>query len=161
MLCLLLWNTGFAAPAAKTRLFVIERNTNRNIVVYDANLTAHGAIDSRRPVVAYWMLKEHRMQREELSMFEWNSAYGFDLEQLSAGRHYRMLIKSFRDRSIEILCDRSITRAMALINGRMAYLSRIFIETDKTSLIPRVNYVELFGRDVRSGKTVREKIMNG
>jgi hypothetical protein len=161
MLCLLLSNTGFAAHASKTRLFVIERNTNRNIVVYDANLTALGSIDSRRPVVAYWMLKEPRMQREELSMLEWNSAYGFDLEQLSAGRHYRMLIKSFRERSIEILCDRSITRARALINGRMAYLSRIFIETDKTSLIPRVNHIVLFGRDVRSGKSVYEKIVNG
>ncbi len=160
ILCLLLFNTGFASNASKSRLFVIERDTNRNVVVYDANLTTRGAIDSRKPVDAYWMLIEQQRQRAELNVLEWNSAYGFDLIQVAAGRHYRMLIRSFRKRVIEIRCDSAAPRAMALIAGRQAYLSKIFIQTDKNSLIPRVDHIVLFGREVRSGKRIFEKIMN-
>ena len=49
-----------AAPAAATcppHLFVLERTTNKNIVVYDARRLPSGALDPAKPVIAYWILQ--------------------------------------------------------------------------------------------------------
>jgi phage gp46-like protein len=46
-----------AAPAAAqiktSRLFIIERDKNTNVVHYDARLTADGQLDPKEPVIAY------------------------------------------------------------------------------------------------------------
>jgi len=45
----------FADDRAHDALFRIERNKNANIVQYDARVAEDGKLDSKQPVVGYWI----------------------------------------------------------------------------------------------------------
>ncbi len=144
-------------PSAE-RLFIIERSLNSNIVAYDANVVAGRLLNSARPVDAYWIMHERGSRREELNYIEKSRAYGFDIEQVREGSHYRMAIRSFRDRLISVVLEKNRPRAVMLINGKRSYLSRIFIATAGSAFLPVVDHVVLYGVDVVSGERLREKI---
>src|ERR1039457_4263601 len=48
-------------------LFIIERNKNANVVHYDAQLTADGKLDPKRPVIAYWVMLAQGGRRQNLT----------------------------------------------------------------------------------------------
>ncbi len=150
--------TAFAE--GQRRLFTIERNLNSNVVVYEANINAHGEINPDRPVNAFWMLYEDHCRREKLNLLEWSMAYGFDIVPVKAGSHYRMSVKSCKNRIINILLEHNLPRAIIEINGRKGYLSKIYVHTIKGMIAMHVRHIELFGSDVVSGKKLYEKIVN-
>ncbi len=154
MVCLPVFGGG---PPAE-RLFVIQRSVNSNIVAYDANVAQGRHLNNARPVEAYWIMHEQGSRREELNYLEKRNAYGFDIEPVREGSHYRMTIRSFRERIISIVLEKNRPRAVMDINGRRSYLSRIFIATSGSSLLPVVDHVVLFGIDAVSGTLLREKI---
>ncbi len=148
----------FAGETSTERLFVIERNVNSNIVVYDARVVARKLFDQARPVDAYWIMREEGGRREELNYIEKQWAYGFDIESVREGSHYRMAIRSFSERSITVVLDKNRPRAITDINGRRSYLTRIYITTSGKSIMPSVDQVVLHGIDMSSGEYLREEI---
>lgn len=148
----------FGGEAPARRLFVIERSVNTNIVAYDVNMVPGRLINRERPVDAYWIMREQGGRREELNYFERNRAYGFDIEPVREGRHYRMAIRSFSERPISVVLEKDGPRAIIDINRRPSYLSRIYIESRGSSNLPVVDHVMLFGVDTANGRLLREKI---
>jgi hypothetical protein len=148
----------FGGEAPAERLFIIERSVNSNIVVYDANMVPGRLFNRARPVDAYWIMREQGSRREELNYIEKNRAYGFDIEPVREGRHYRMAIRSFRDRLISIVMEKDRPRAIIDINGRRSYLSRIYIASSGSSNLPSVDHMVLHGVDTASGRRLLEKI---
>lgn len=159
-LCMCLCICGPLRAERNERLFVIERNYNANVVVYDANLAGSGSLDESNPVRAYWVLNEEGRRRAELNFVERSRAYGFEIEQVVAGLHYRMFLKSFRQKVIQILFRHKRPYAIASIGGRMGYLSRIYVHSDRDGLFPRVYQIDLHGKDLVSGKALYERIVN-
>ncbi len=148
----------FGGESPAKRLFIIERSLNSNMVVYDANVVPGSFFNRVRPVDAYWIMREQDSRREELNYVEKRRAYGFDIEPVREGSHYRIALRSFRQRTISVVLENNRPRAIIDINGRRSYLSRIFIATGGSSLFPVVNHVELFGIDTANGERLREKI---
>src|SRR5579872_5952110 len=83
-------------------LFVIERNTNANVVHYDVNLAPNGEIDPRRPIQAYWIMAAQDGRREELSALERSRAYGFSVEPEPGLHSFRMELVAQKGRAIEV-----------------------------------------------------------
>jgi hypothetical protein len=57
------------AQVSYAPLFVIERNTNANVVHYEAKLK-DGHIDQHQPVIAYWIMGAEDGRRQELNLLE-------------------------------------------------------------------------------------------
>jgi cytoplasmic iron level regulating protein YaaA (DUF328/UPF0246 family) len=57
-------------------LFIIRRTKNTNEVHYDVNITSYGKINSKKPVISYWIMLEKNGQKENIGFFE-KKAYGF------------------------------------------------------------------------------------
>ncbi|MCB4791914.1 MAG: DUF4833 domain-containing protein [Elusimicrobia bacterium] len=142
--------------AQTNQLFVIGRSKNANIVRYDANVGADGKIDQKQPVAAYWLLLAKDGKREELSAMD-RKAYGFQCDFDKNTGVYKLLIKSFDKREIKVYHDKKMVRAEMVINGKPAYLNKVFI-TASGALIPKVESIELYGKDKKNGKTLHEKI---
>jgi len=157
-LALVLCLPAHGAEPPGRRLFIIERSVNSNIVVYDANVIEGKALNGARPVDAYWIMRELGGRREELNYIEKRRAYGFDIEKVREGSHYRMAIRSFRDRPISIVLEKNRPRAVMEINGRRGYLSRIFIASAGSAIVPLIDHVVLYGVDMVTGEPLREKI---
>lgn len=150
--------TALSTRAADQRLFIIERTTNGSIVHYDARLDNSGHLDSREPVVAYWTIGSINGKREGLSFLERTKAYGFRVKPTAPGR-YVMTVVSQKKIEIEVYEDSGLVRAVTSIDGHRAFLQKIFANIDSGFLLPRVNYVELFGTDVASGINRYQKIL--
>jgi hypothetical protein len=139
------------------RLFVIERNMNKNTVCYDANILNNGKIDTDNPIDAYWIDYATTGKRSELNYIQRRMAYGFSFEKTHTGNVY-VTLKAFDKRKILVNVDNKGTpNALLKINGIDCKLVRIFVNA-KPKLYTTVEYVELFGIDIKTGKSVSERI---
>ena len=139
-------------------LFVIERNTNANVVHYDANLKPDGQIDPRRPVQAYWVMSAGDGHREELNTIERAKAYGFTVQPAGDSEAYLVELVAQKQRPIEVFRQGSAVRAETTIAGHRAYLTRIYVTAHKVLAVPSVKSIEWFGTDVTTNQAVHETI---
>jgi hypothetical protein len=140
-------------------LFVIERNTNGNVVHYDANLKPDGQFDPRCPVQAYWIIAEDG-RREELNSIERAKAYGFTVEPDGDPQAYRVELVAQKQRPIEVFRQDGTVRAETTIAGHRAYLTRIYVTAHhKVLAVPAVKSIEWFGTDVATNQAVHETVM--
>lgn len=138
-------------------LFIILRSKNTNEVHYDVNIGSDGKINSKMPVVAYWIMKAKDGQREKLGFFE-RRAYGFKCKYDKSKAVYRLVIKSFKKREIEVSGDKQGVKAEIIIDGKPAYLEKLFIDANNAKPFPKVKFIELYGKDTKTGKKAYEKI---
>ena len=147
------------ALAQATRpLFIIERSKNKNVVHYDAQLTGDGRLDPKEPVTAYWLMLAEDGRREDLNWIERNKAYGFRIEAVKRGLIYRMRLMAYPEREIKVYQDETRVVAEMRIGGNPALLERIYIASTEGRSLPKVEYVELFGRDLTTGEQRYERL---
>ena len=157
LFCALLF-AAFPLNAAQSRqLFHIERNKNANIVRYDVNLDSKGNIDSKNPVSGYWIMLAKDARREELSSFE-KRAYGFSVTQDKGKKLFIMKINPFKDRDIKVYRLKNKYLAEMNVNGKPAYLFKVYINAKDTLLLPKVKFIDLCGKDKKTGKDMCERI---
>jgi len=161
---LLLLTTGatFAVQAwAEDRylpLFRIERSTNANVIHYEAKIAANGHLDSRQPVIAYWLMAAEDGHRQPLNVLERTRAYGFAIQPDSASDSYTITLVSYHKRPIHVYFKADMVYAETMIGGRRAFLQKIFITTRKSRILNEPVSAEMYGFDVVTGEPAYEKI---
>jgi hypothetical protein len=137
-------------------LFFIERNKNANIVVYEANLAQDGLFDTKNPVNAYWLMKAEKGQREELNKIEREMAYGFSARVVDDRKSAWLTLVAYKAQPIHLIVGDGGVRPEAQIAGRKSHLTKIYVKASD-ALIPSVEYIELHGIDVSTGKPLVER----
>jgi len=150
------------APAQKKTqpLFIIERSKNANVVHYDAQLSADGNLDPNEPVIAYWVLLAEDGRREELNWIEKKKAYGFHIKPDPSVNGYKMTVVAVPQGQITVRKDGDTVRAELFIDGRPAVLEKIYINATDGLLGPKVHYIELYGKDLKTGEKRYQKIVS-
>jgi hypothetical protein len=149
-----------AAPAlgqSVDKLFFIQRSKNANEVHYDARVTKDGSLDPKTPVEGYWLNKAEDGSRNPISLLQ-RIAYGFDVDP-AAGGTYTMKLKAFGDRPLTLLRVGGRWRAQTTISGKPAYMTRLYVATDESGIMPKVLYVDVFGEEVGSAKAIQEHLV--
>jgi hypothetical protein len=148
----------FAASGNKAgHLFFIERSKNKNLVQYDIRLGENSVPPDLRPVNAYWILENGR--REELNSIERKYAYGIARQEKLDKDKFKVMLAAFK--GLEIIVEKlnDSFKAVVSIHGRESILQKIYIKSEETQAgLPRVLYVELFGRSKETGLPIRERI---
>lgn len=146
-----------AAPAAGPTLLVIERSTNANVVHYDAGLTGDGALNPAEPVVVYWVMLAGDGRRKKLNWLEKKKAYGVKLKPAADG--YSMTLAAAPWMPLAVKRAGGAVRLEGPINGRPAVLERMFIQSKGGLLGPKVEYIDLYGKDLATGAACRERVL--
>jgi hypothetical protein len=142
-------------------LFIVERSTNANVVHYDAKINQDGRLDSREPVIAYWIMAAKDGRRQELNFLEKTRAYGVVIEPSHTADSYRIALVSEKQREIDIYPQGNTVRAETTIGGRRAYLKKIYVGIRKGALLSTPSYIELTGTDITTGEGLQETIVPG
>jgi hypothetical protein len=150
-----------ADTLSRQPLFKIERSKNANIIQYDAQVEADGGLFPEEPVVAYWVRLARQGQIEELSWLQRTFAFGFDTNSNPEDGTVTMDMKADIDRPLFVVQDGDRYRAKTRIDGKTAYLDRLYIKARQKILFISVKYVELFGEDTESGEPLYEKVIPG
>lgn len=139
-------------------LFVIERDRNANVVLYEAERRPDGALDGKRPVRVTWRLDAEDGRREGLNIVERNWAYCVDVEPLSEGDAWRIQVRALPTRPLVLHAGARCQMVTARIGGRDAILRRVFV-TASGGPIPKVSSVELSGVDLETARPVTERFV--
>jgi hypothetical protein len=141
-------------------LFTIERNTNANVVHYEARLK-DGKIDPHQPVVAYWIMAAEDGRRQELNLIEKVKAFGFNIHPEPVPEAYRMVIVSDKKKEIRVVRVGNSVRAEVNIGACNAALRKIVINAHKSFLIGLPEYAEMQGTDISTGAPCLERVTPG
>ena len=152
----LVWADETEPEPVQHRLFHIERNKNTNIVVYDARVMPDSSLAAEDPVIVYWIKQAEDGRIEDLKRIEKKKAYGFSVESREGDR---LVIDMVADVGRDLVLDKHEGgyRAFMEINGNQAMLDKIYIFAKETLMLPKVQYIELYGVDIESGKEAYEK----
>jgi hypothetical protein len=148
-----------AAQIKASPLFIIERSKNANVVHYDARLTADGKLDSKEPVIAYWVLLAEDGRREKLNWIEKKKAYGFTIESDPSVKGYKMTLVAAPEQQITVKKEKDAVRAEAVIDGRPAVLEKMYINASDGLTGPKVKYIEVYGKDLQTGEKRLERMV--
>ena len=148
-----------AAQTGPQSLFKIERSKNANIIQYDAQLGSDGRLLKKEPVIGYWIRLAEQGQVQQLSWVQRTFAFGFSAE------YHRdsdtATIDMVADIGQPITVKRVEGKYMAVIDfeGQPSQLERIFIQAHGKGISVTVEYVEIFGVDLKSGEPTYGKII--
>jgi hypothetical protein len=139
-------------------LFVMERNKNTNVVVYEAQMK-NDVINEDDPISAYWLMRAEHGQREGLSLFEKRMAYGWDVEKIeSRSNMFKMFITAFPKRPVIIQSADGIAFATMMISGKRSYLKKIYVFADESKTVPEVQYIDIIGETIAEHTPVQERV---
>jgi hypothetical protein len=138
-------------------MFVIERSTNANIVVYDANRGTDGQFVASDPVIVYWLMKAQQGQREELNLIERKEAYGIDVTPGKSPGTFDMALKADSKKAMTVALRKGCGVVLTQIGGKQAILRRLFVQSKEELIRPKVEYIDFFGEDASTGAQVTEK----
>ncbi len=140
-------------------LFRIERNKNANIIQYDAQVTPHGKLDIKDPVVGYWIRLAEQGQVQKLSWIQRKFAFGFkaDLDADSEGVSLDMAIDPGQLISVRH-CGQDY-KAIMDIDGKSSQLEKIYIHASGKGLTTRINYLELYGMALDGGEETYQRLL--
>lgn len=136
------------AADAKTDLFYIKRNKNRNEVHYVVRYNSATCQPiAKEPLFGYWqMLEKGPKATEAIGRFE-NMAYGIKSQEVK-GSNLWVQLKAFPDRKIRIAFEPKnackITPFIA-INGKESVLSYISVFAEEGIIKPTVKYIDVVG----------------
>ena len=86
-------------------------------------------------------------------------AYGFDIKPDPSAGGYTMTMVAVPQWPFTVKKEGNSFRAEVVIDGQPAVLEKMYINSSEGLTGPTVNYIELYGKDVRTGKKRYEKLM--
>ena len=148
----------YPVPSSGHTLFYIQRNVNKNTVVYDLNYLSDGTIDTEMPINVYWIMYENKGEKRNINFLQRKLAYGYNVTK-NDGYELEIQLVSYKKRRIYLSMDANGEyKAYMLINGTTAVLKNIFVYANESGAFPSVEYVEMFGVNEADDKVVYEKI---
>ena len=148
-----------AAESEHQSLFKIERSKNANIIQYDAQIGADGKLYKREPIVGYWIRLAEQGQVKELNWIQRQFAFGFDAEYHQKIDSATINMVADIGQPIEVRHLNGKYRAVVKLDGKFSELDRIFIQAHGKGISVTVEYVEIFGNDLKTGEKTYVKII--
>lgn len=148
-----------AAEPAHQPLFKIERSKNANIVQYDAQIGTDGRLYRNEPVIAYWVRLAEQGQVKELNWIQRKFAFGFETNFHKKTDSATIKMVAEIGQPIEVRHLKGKYRAIVTLEGRPSELKRIFIRAHGKGISVTVEYLEIFGNDLKTDEETYVKII--
>ena len=140
-------------------LFVVSHQESPNLVVYQANRSNGQQLDFEKPVDVFWLMNSRGKTTENLTMIEWKLAYGFKLITIEKGKRYKIALNALKDKVINIVQNQNgKVEGLMTLNSKNCRLKNVYIAYEETLYIPNVQYIDLNGVEVTSGKNITERV---
>lgn len=140
-------------------LFYIQRNQNKNTVVYNLNKNCDGCINQEYPMEVSWINYSDGGERKSLNYIQNKLAYGYQSKPIDSTTfefHFhsyeklRFFIAKQRDGNYKTLLK---------IKNEMSILNNVYVYSEEFGVFPQVKFIELFGESLTEGKSVYQRII--
>jgi hypothetical protein len=147
-------------PKTQELLFYIQRNHNSNTIVYDAQFDKDGILDTEKPILAYWIRYDESGQKMALRKIEKLYAYGVECKPSKKNKG-TYIVKLVADKKRLIILKQEApfkAQVYTKIDNEISILDHLYIQADNSGIWPKVEYIELFGKQVKSSNKTHQKI---
>ena len=90
---------------------------------------------------------------------EKKKGYGFDIKPDPSVNGYKMTLMAAPQQQITVKKAGDAVRAEAVIDGRQAVLEKMYIKASDGLTGPKVEYIMLYGKDLKTGEKRSQKIV--
>jgi len=138
-------------------IFHIERSKNGNVVRYDARITKDGQLDPKNPINAYFQRPDGTTFA--ITTMEFKFFYGYKVKWDEDGKFWHFSIAAAKERPMKLYLLDGKPVAEGRIAGVQCYVSKFFVQFKKDTIIPGVEWVDLYGAEIKSGRQVHERVV--
>ena len=138
-------------------LFQFERSKNRNYICYDVN-TTNEIIDRKDPIHAYWIQAETDGKTNELSFFQKKMAFGYKIVN-SGSNDITITLQAYDKLLIHVYKKDGKWVATTKMNGREIIITKMYAQLRSPKSL-HVEYVDIYGKTLKGGEQVCERIKN-
>ena len=141
-------------------MFYIHKNTNPNAIVYALLLDPSGIMNPKNPIEVFWRRYQEDGRKKKLGWLEKTFAFDFKVKSVPNKENtYQFSLVAMKDRKLYVTQNKDGSpKVITKINGQIAILEKIYLMVDDTKTIQEVLSMELFGKDLKTGKLIYEKI---
>jgi len=139
-------------------LFYIQRNQNKNTVVYNLNKNYDRNINQEYPMEVSWINYSDGGVRMNLNQFQNKLAYGYKSKLINADTFEFHFVSYEKLRFFIAKQADGIYRALLHINDQMSILNNVYVYAEEFGVFPQVKFIELYGSSLDSGKPVYQRI---
>jgi len=152
--------TGYPIPQeTSNRLFYIQRNHNKNTIVYDANFDDNGNLNLDDPINVYWIRYEEEGQRMDLRTLEKWMVFGVKTKKITDKLEFSVHLSASKKMSFHL---KQITPFKAelytKVDGVNIKLDHIYAELSESGWLPKPKYADFFGTQILNGKIFYKRI---
>ncbi|MBT8231755.1 MAG: DUF4833 domain-containing protein [Saprospiraceae bacterium] len=139
-------------------LFYIQRNLNKNTVVYAINKDANGYLNETFPMKVFWIKYDNGAVIAELNKLQ-TKAFGYSSKKIN-NTTFEFVMDSHKQLRFFIAQnEQNEFNIITKINSKDALLSNIYVYANEFGLFPKVEYIELYGNHIDSDLPSYEKIL--
>jgi hypothetical protein len=147
----------YPVPLCENLLFFIQRNTNKNTIVYELNLNSSGQLVFDLPLNIYWLeFSQGNEIKTCLNYIQNSLAYGYnskvitnDLIEFQFVCHPKKFYIRKRNNDYEVVTE---------MGGGMHVLKNIYVYAEEFGIFPTVKFIEFYGYNVESKLAIKDKI---
>ena len=125
-------------------LFYVQRNLNKNTIVYALNKNPDGFINEDYPINVFWLRYSTDGSQGQLNNIQ-KKAFGYTARKIT-NNAFECKMTSFESLKFYVHLDnQKRSQVVTSINGHNCYLNNIYVYADEFGIFPQVKYIELFG----------------
>lgn len=140
-------------------LFYIQRNQNKNTVVYNLNRNCDGCINQEFPMEAYWINYSDGGMRKNLNYFQNKLAYGYQSKLINSNTFEFHFMSYEKLRFFIGKQEDGNFKALLSIDGQMSILNNVYVYAEEFGVFPQVKFIELFGISTDKGTPAYQRIL--
>jgi hypothetical protein len=148
-------------PPNPKMLFYLQRNLDRNTLIYEINMSEDGKVNQASPVNIYW-IKDKTGERTPLTVAQKKLSYGVRSRPVNPEKSsFRINLIAYKKMDIHLIHSETRNKYLAIVylDGKPVVISRVFVNiTGGAPLSPRVEYIQVTGTDLKNGMQVMEKL---
>lgn len=145
-------------------LFKIERSKDPDEVWYAMNISPGGLINMNQPLRVYWVKHSEDGREEPLTRIQEKFSYGIKfIDSEKANNSWSFQLAAYPDRVFKVRSTEEGTYRSYIQSGNKEIeVTKMFVKFEGGSfLAPTIAYVNLFGKDTKTGEEVIENLKTG
>lgn len=139
-------------------LFYIQRNLNKNTVVYTVNKNNDGFLKQDYPMKVFWIKYNEGAIITDLNYLQ-TKAFGYTSKQIDNNTFEFSMDSHMALRFFIAKDKRDNYNIITKINSKDATLSNIYVYANEFGLFPKVEYIELYGEYLENNSSCYQKIL--
>lgn len=148
----------YPIPQLDGLLFYIQRNLNRNTVVYVLNVDPCGFLNEDYPMTVYWIRYDNDGQIKNLNLIQNKLAYGYRSQKIN-NETFRFSMVSYDKKEFFIVKNEGQYKVVTEFQDQWIDLSNIYVYAEEFGIFPQVKYIEFFGEGLEDNFPKYNKIL--